>query len=95
MELAIIGTDEFCLGFRLTGIKKVYVTDELMGPAQEVMKDQSVGVVVLDHQLFKGLDDFQKKVLEDSSRPVFIALSTEAADDDLKKMIKKSIGVEL
>ena len=95
MEIAVIGKNNFCLGFRLTGIKKVFETESLMDTVSRVKADDSVGVVIVDQDLLGGLDEFQKKTLEDSSKPIFIALSTEQSDADLKRMIKKSIGVEL
>jgi len=45
--------------------------------------------------LQEKLDADEKEAFEDSLRPIYITLSTETSEDALKKMIRKSIGVEL
>lgn len=95
MEMAVIGKEDFCLGFRLAGIKKVFETDSPAGAIQSVRQDASVGVAVVDERLFDGLDAYERQSLEDSLRPVFITLSEQASQESLKRMIRKSIGVEL
>ena len=42
-----------------------------------------------------GLDKHQKLEVEDSVDPVFIPVSTKVEQDSLKRLIKKSIGVDL
>lgn len=95
MEIAVIGKEDFCLGFRLTGIKKVFETDKPQEAISAIKQDPSTGVVVFDENLLEKLDRDEKEALEDSLRPVYIIVSTKASDDSLKKMIRKSIGIEL
>ncbi len=95
MEMAIIGGEEFCLGFRLAGIKKIFETSEPREAISSVRADPEVGVVIFDEKLLKILDSDDKEALEDSLKPIYITLSTESSEDSLKKMIRKSIGVEL
>ena len=50
MEIAVVGTDEFILGFRLAGVRKTYVaeTDErLIEHINRVLEDKDVGILVL------------------------------------------------
>ena len=95
MELAVIGKEDFCLGFSLAGIKNIFETENLAEAIGRVMVDQEVGVVVIDESLMGKLDEFEKAKIEASVRPVFMMLSLKEESDALKKMIKKSIGVEL
>lgn len=95
MEIAVIGEENFCLGFRLAGIKKIFETDEPQEALAGVKEDASIGIVIFDENLREKLDVDEKEELENSMRPVFITLSTEASEDTLKKMIRKSIGVDL
>ena len=95
MELAVIGREDFCLGFGLAGVRSVYETDNPTEALKEVIADGSIGVVVFDESLLGGLDEFEKARLETSVRPVFVMLSLNEECDALKRMIKKSIGVEL
>ena len=43
----------------------------------------------------ENLDKHEKIDVEDSVDPVFIPVSTKAEQDSLKRLIKKSIGVDL
>ncbi len=95
MELAIIGKEDFCLGFSLAGVRNVFETENPAEAISKVMEDNEVGVVVLDESLMGKLDEFEKARLDSSVRPVFMTLSLKEESDALKKMIKKSIGVEL
>jgi V/A-type H+/Na+-transporting ATPase subunit F len=95
MEIAVIGQEEFCLGFTLAGIKKINVTDGPRDAIKQAKEDSSIGVVIFDEKLLEKLDQYEKHGLEDSLKPVFITLSTTASEESLKKMIRKSIGVEL
>ena len=95
MELAVIGREDFCLGFSLAGIRNVFETENPAEAISKVMEDHEMGVVVIDESLMDKLDESEKAKLEASVRPVFMTLSLKEESDALKKMIKKSIGVEL
>ena len=95
MELAVIGREDFCLGFSLAGIKNVFETSEPEGPIRMVEENADIGVVIFDDSLLPGLDEFARQGLEASVRPVFVMLSLKEESDELRELIKKSIGVEL
>ncbi len=95
MEIAVIGREEFCLGFRLAGVKKLFETNEPKGAMSSVEADSEVGVVIFDESLIETLDSNDRAEMEDSLKPIYITLSKESSEDNLKKMIRKSIGVEL
>lgn len=95
MEIAVIGGAEFCLGFRLAGVKKIFETSEPRDAILLVEADSEIGVVIFDESLTGKLDSNEKEEMEDSLKPIYITLSKEPSEDSLKKMIRKSIGVEL
>ena len=95
MELAVIGKEDFCLGFSLAGVRNILETESPAEALRKVSEDSGVGVVVFDESLMEKLDEFERARLEASIRPVFVMLSLKEESDALKKMIKKSIGVEL
>ena len=95
MELAVIGREDFCLGFSLAGVRNIFETSEPGEAIGMVNQNPEVGVVIFDESLLEKLDEFEKSKIEGSVRPVFVMLSLKEESDALKKMIKKSIGVEL
>lgn len=93
--MAVIGKEDFCLGFGLAGIRNIFETDDPAGAIRSVFENPEIGVVVFDESLLEKIDEFEKLKLEGSVRPVFVPLSLKEDSDVLRKMIKKSIGVEL
>ncbi|MCK5548449.1 MAG: V-type ATP synthase subunit F, partial [Thermoplasmata archaeon] len=49
MEVAVVGSEEFVLGFRLVGIRKVISCpdDKLEERINDVLRDKDVGILVL------------------------------------------------
>lgn len=96
MELAVVGGSEFTLGFHLTGIRKVYETEgNPTKKVEEIMKDENVGIVITDAKTMEKMDERVRERAEISVRPVFVVVSTEAKQEALRKMILRSIGVDL
>ena len=96
VNVVVLGGDEFIVGFQLAGIKEtVEVSSEPLKDILEFKKRKDVGIVVVDEKIMEGLDIHQRREIEDSVDPVFIPISTKVEQDSLKRLIKKSIGVEL
>ena len=93
----MLGGQEFNLGFRLAGVRNVI--DVQGNPADEIkrlMSDSQTGIVITDDKTIAQLDEYSRTDVQKSVKPVFIVLSTEAvAQDALRKIIIKSIGVDL
>ena len=96
MELAVIGGSEFTLGFALAGIKKIMEADADPAAAfKQAMQDGSVGIIITDEATVAKLEEHVREDVERSVKPVIVVLSAEATQESLRKMIKKSIGVDL
>ncbi len=104
MDLAVVGGSEFTLGFMLAGIKNLYTLEterpETLNVHAEKMLDElwgsaQVGIVIIDDHLLSTLDERLREKVERSVKPVFVPLSTESSQETLRKMIIKSIGVDL
>ena len=96
VNIAVLGNDEFIVGFQLAGIKDIIqATNNPFNDIQEIKKRKEIGIVVLDEKIVEALDAGQKQEIENSVEPVFITLSTKTEQESLKRLIKKSIGIEL
>ncbi|HLC91022.1 MAG TPA: V-type ATP synthase subunit F [Candidatus Nanoarchaeia archaeon] len=97
-DIAILGRSEFTLGFRLVGIRKVIDVSDQSDPSPEMnvlLADQTLGIVVVEDALMAGLDDYTKEKAVNSLSPVVVVVGKEARQDELRKMIIQSIGVDL
>ncbi|MCM2325748.1 MAG: V-type ATP synthase subunit F [Candidatus Woesearchaeota archaeon] len=98
-EMAVVGNSEFVMGFQLIGIKKVFEGEssvQLKACFQDAMRDTAVGIIVTNDKALEKLDASFRRNVENSITPVTVVLSTNAgAQDNLRDMIKKAIGIDL
>ena len=95
VKTVVLGSNEFIVGFQLAGIKEtIEVSDSPMDDIKK-LKNARASIVIIDEKILESLDKHQRIEVEDSVDPVFIPISTKAEQDSLKRLIKKSIGVDL
>ena len=95
MEIAVIGSDEFTLGFRLAGVRKVFVAteDNYQEKMQEAMTDANVGILAASAKDLQKLPtNFRMKIME-SITPVVVSVGGNQSD--LRERVKQVIGVDL
>ena len=96
VNIAVLGNDEFIVGFQLAGIRQtIMVSPEPLKDIADLRKREDIGIVVIDEKIMEKLEQHQREEIEDSVAPVFIPVSAKAEQDSLKRLVKKSIGVDL
>lgn len=96
VKMSVLGSNEFVVGFQLAGIKDtIEVSNNPMNDINKLKTQKEAGVVVVEERILEGLDKHQRLEVEDSVDPVFIPVSTKVEQDSLKRLIKKSVGVDL
>lgn len=98
MDIAIIGGEEFTLGFRLAGISRVVnIVDEQSATEKfmNLLSQNDVAIIMTNDTTMNFLDDRARDEAESSVQPVVVTLSTEESQEGLRKLILKSIGVDL
>lgn len=97
MELAVIGESAFTLGFSLSGIRHIRsVEGDAAATFKEFMAHADIGIILTDQTTMDALPEHFRSSVQASLKPVIVVISAEAgAQEALRKMIKKSIGVDL
>lgn len=96
VNVAVLGRNEFVLGFQLAGIREtIEAGPNPMDDINALRKNKGIGIVVIDEQIMGSLQQHQRQEIEDSVEPVFIPLSTKAEQESLRRLVKKSIGIDL
>jgi|TARA_Y100000031_G_C8191727_1_gene371708 V/A-type H+-transporting ATPase subunit F len=96
VNVAVLGSNEFVVGFRLAGIREtIEVSSEPLNDIDTLKKRKDIGIVVIDEQVMGSLQQHKREEIEDSVDPVFIPVSTKAEQESLRRLIKKSIGIDL
>ena len=96
VKIAVAGSNEFVVGFQLAGIKDtIEISNNPMDDINKLRESKEHGVIIIDEMIMENLDKHDRISVEDSVDPVFIPVSTKVEQDSLKRLIKKSIGVDL
>lgn len=96
-DVAVIGTQQFTLGFRLAGVRRIWeanTEDDLERAVAEARRDDSVSILVLQTGDVKRLSQRTRSELVSSVRPTMVAVGTEE-DNTLREKIKQAVGVDL
>ena len=95
MEIAVIGSDEFVLGFRLAGIRRVFVAnpDNYLEKMLEAMSQPSIGILAVDAKDLDNLSFQVRHKVMDSIQPVVVPVGGDQSD--LREKVKRAIGVDL
>ncbi len=103
MRVAVIGDADIITGFSLIGVKDVFATDAKQDEVQDafkaVIKDSSIGIIVISHSLAELIrEDIKRLNLTKKIIPVIVEVpdkgSTEVFDP-FEELIKKAVGVNI
>jgi len=95
VEIAVIGSEEFVVGFRLAGIKKVYAVspDNLLEKIVQVMDEPEVGILAVHTLDLERLPPQLRAKMMDSVDPVVIPVGLE--EGDMRDKIRRAMGIDL
>ena len=97
MEIAVVGSPEFTLGFQLAGISNIFnaeTNDEMSSQLKSLLNSKEVGIIVIDSSIMSTLPERLRDQLSASVTPTVLGIGTEE-DTTLRDTIRKAIGVDL
>ncbi len=105
-KILAIANSEIVKGLKFSGIKVLGVdTPELAKKSLlDAMKSKEYGIVVIDEALERTFDDYTKRLIEESSTPLFVPLplqliwqevETPADNAYVVEMIRRAIGYQI
>ena len=97
MEIVIVGSPEFTLGFQLAGITRLHnpSNDDVMSNTLRMLLDEKeVGIIVTDSTDLMRMPDKLRQRMSDSITPTVLGIGTEE-DNTLRESIKSALGVDL
>lgn len=96
-EIAVVGSEDFALGFQLAGIRKAYAeTDpkDLERRIASLLDAKDVGILVVDARDVERISPTLKRRIGASLDPVVITMGGEGGGD-LREKVKRAIGIDL
>ena len=97
MEIAVVGSPAFTLGFQLAGVSNLHnpeSDDDLHAALRSLLNSKNVGIVVVDSAVMATVSDRLRDQLSASVSPTVLGIGTEE-DTTLRDTIRKAIGVDL
>lgn len=97
MDIAVVGSPAFTLGFQLAGLSNLHnpdSDDELHFTLRSLLNNKSVGIMVVDSAVMATLPERLRDQLSASVSPTVLGIGTEE-DTTLRDTIRKAIGVDL
>lgn len=95
MEIAVLGNEDFVLGFRLAGVKRIFLAEEgdFEERILEILEDSAIGVLAIGSSSLESLSATVRRKALDSISPVVVPIGGE--EGDLREKVKRAIGVDL
>ena len=95
MDIAVLGNEEFVVGFRLGGVKRTYVSkpETYEKSIMDLMADPTIGVLAIDSDDIDLLSQTTRKKVMESIAPVVVMVGKK--EGDLREKVKRAIGVDL
>lgn len=95
MDIAVIGSDEFTLGFRLAGIREVFIAtpETYQEKILEALSRSTIGILAVDAKDLDYLSPQVRHRVMESIQPVVVPVGGDQSD--LREKVKRVIGVDL
>ena len=97
MEIVVIGSHEFTLGFQLAGVTRLHQPSterEMESTINDLLKDSTVGIIVVDNSDLAQLSERLRERIAESITPTVLGIGTQE-DNTLRESIKSALGVDL
>ena len=97
MEIVVVGSHEFTLGFQLAGVARLHhpTSDkEMESTINDLLKDSTVGIIVVDNSDLAQLSERLRERIAESITPTVLGIGTQE-DNTLRESIKSALGVDL
>jgi V/A-type H+-transporting ATPase subunit F len=95
MEIAVVGSPEFVVGFRLAGVKRIYETTDktIVQTVQKLLNSKDVGILVISSKDMERFSAPLRAQLAESTTPVVIPVGTDKGD--MRDKVRRAIGIDL
>jgi len=95
MEIAVVGSSDFVVGFRLAGVKRIFETtdDTIIATVQKIVSSKDVGILVISSKDMERFPASLRAQLAESTTPVVITVGTDKGD--MRDKVRRAIGIDL
>jgi len=102
MEIAAIGNLDTITGFRLAGIRRVYLEDDAKNSLKDLANDEEIGIILITEKFAdKNKDQIENlNKRKKGTAPIIVEIPDntgpmERESDPIKELMRKAVGVEI
>lgn len=92
--IAVVGNRDFVLGFKLAGIRDIFIEDKIDERVGSLLMERKVSVIVLQDTEYEKLSQDLKRKFSGSMEPVVVPVG-KLGEEDVREKIKRAIGIDL
>lgn len=93
-----MGSEYFTLGFQAAGVRNAFVVtrETINRKFDGVMENKDIGILIMNNDDFQMLNERSKERALIQVKPTVVILSHDiSAEENLRIMIRRSLGVDL
>ncbi|MCK5310057.1 MAG: V-type ATP synthase subunit F [Thermoplasmata archaeon] len=96
MSMAVVGSEEFSIGFMLAGIEKVYKADASNASQimQSLLDNEKYAIVIVQEELVDALPRNLRYRITNAIKPLFVGVG-HSTGTDLQDKVKRAVGIDL
>lgn len=96
MNIAVVGSEHFTLGFRLAGIRAIHAgpPEALEQNVRAAMADPDTSILVMETSDVSKLGERLRAQLVSSVKPTLVSVGLDE-DNTLREKVKQAVGVDL
>ncbi len=96
MKMAVVGSEDFSLGFMLVGINNVFKADTTNAPQimKDILHNQEYAIVIVQEELMNSLPRHLRYRITNAIKPLFVGVG-HSPGTDLQEKVKRAVGIDL
>ena len=96
MNIAVVGSDTFSLGFRLVGIDDIFEADasNAAGTMEDMLEKEEFAIVIVEEELLDSLSRHWRYRVTNAISPLFVGVG-HTTGSDLQDKVKRAVGIDL
>ena len=96
MNMAVVGSYEFSLGFMLVGIDDVFQADstDAAGIMEKMLHKEEFAIIIVQEELMDALPRYLRYKITNAIKPLFVGVG-RTSGSGLQEKVKRAVGIDL
>jgi vacuolar-type H+-ATPase subunit F/Vma7 len=102
MEIVVIGDEDTRTGFKLSGVTRTYLGEEIKTQLAEMLQDGSIGIIMITERYAEENKEVLNRARKDKKRltPVIVEIPDSTGPitrekDPLQELIRRALGAQI